>query len=415
MKVLMIDKYFFIKGGAERYFFELKDILEDKGHKVIPFSMKHPDNFETPYEKYFVNNIDYEFTSVFKKALAFPQITARMLYSFHAKNRLEKLLSDERPDIAHLHMIDHQLSPSILHTLKKHKIPVIQTIHQYKLVCPNYRLYNPTTNKICEKCLDGNLFHPIIEKCHKNSQLASALIAIESYFHRFIRIYEKNIDIFHTPSRFMGDKLKCANIGNGKIRHLFYSLNLDNYQPHIEFDDYIVYFGRLAIEKGVLTLLKAMQKLSHVKLRVVGDGPERKTLEEYANLNNLSNVVFVGNKDGDELKSIIQNSKFVIIPSEWYDNSPLVIYEAFAYGKPVIGARMGGIPELIDHKINGFHYEAGNDEELAEHIKYLSSQPYLIAEFGNQARAKAEREFEPEHHYKQMYAWYEELLVGNEK
>ncbi len=410
MKILMVDKYYFIKGGAERYFFELKDILEAKGHKVIPFSMRHPNNFESLYDKFFVDNIDFELTSPFQKARAFPKIAGRMLYSFHAKKRLEKLLAAEKPDIAHLHMIDHQISPSILHTLKKHGIPVIQTLHQYKLVCPNYRLYNPLTNQICEKCLDGHFYHPIFERCHKDSRLAGALIAFESYAHRLSGMYDNHIDLLHTPSRFLGAKLKQAGVGDGKVRHLFYTLNLKKYPPHFGFQNYIVYFGRLAKEKGVLTLLKAMRKLKEVTLRIIGDGPERPALEDFAAANQLTNVIFDGIKNGAELAALIQNSKFVVIPSEWYDNSPLVIYESFAYGKPVIGTRLGGIPELIDHDQNGRLYHAGNHEELAESIDYLWNRPQLIIEFGHQARSKAEMEFEPEHHYQKMYAWYNELL-----
>lgn len=413
MKILMIDKYYFIKGGAERYYFELKDVLEHKGHTVIPFSMKHPDNFESEYEEHFVDNIEYEFSSFFEKARALPKITGRMLYSLHAKKRLEKLILKEKPDLAHLHMIDHQLSPSILHVLKKHEIPVVQTIHQYKLVCPNYRLYNMGKTTICEKCLTGNFIHPIFEKCHKDSRLAGALISLESFLHRSMKIYENNIDLFHTPSRFIGEKMKQAGVGNGKIRHLFYTLKLDNYPPHFSFDNYIVYFGRLAKEKGVPTLLKAMQQVSQTQLRIIGDGPERAALEAFVQKYNLDHVVFDGVKSGGELKSLIQNCQFVIVPSEWYDNSPLVIYESFALGKPVIGARMGGIPELIDHDKNGYHFEAGNADELAAHINHLITHPQLVKEFGHQARAKAEKEFEPEFHYHKMFSWYEELISSS--
>lgn len=413
MKILMIDKFYFIKGGAERYYFELKDVLEARGHQVIPFSMKHPSNFPTEYEPFFVDNINYDMSSWMKKLAAFPKITGRMIYSVHAMKQIELLIKKEQPDLAHLHMIDHQLSPSILHSLKRYNIPVIQTVHQYKLVCPNYRLHNPGTNKICEKCLGGNFFHPIFERCHKDSALAGALVGLESFLHRKMKIYEKNVDIFHVPSHFMGQKLREGGVGNGKIRHLFYTLKLDNYPAHFEFKDYIVYFGRLAKEKGVTTLLKAMKRLPEVKLRVIGEGPERAALQRYVEENSLKNVRFEGMKGGAELRSLVQNSRFVVVPSEWYDNSPLVIYESFAYGKPVIGARMGGIPELIDHDRNGLHFEAGNVGELTDQISYLSNRPDLISEFGQQARRKAENEFEPETHYDRIYKWYEELVTAS--
>jgi glycosyltransferase involved in cell wall biosynthesis len=187
-------------------------------------------------------------------------------------------------------------------------------------------------------------------------------------------------------------------------------LKLDNYPPHFAFEDYILYFGRLAKEKGVLTLLKAMKKAKEVKLRVVGEGPERAELEEYASQHNLANVRFDGVKGGDELKSLVGNSRFVVVPSEWYDNSPLVIYESSALGKPVIGARIGGIPELIEDNRTGFHFEAGNADELADKITHLDSRPERISEFGRQARVMAEREFEPERHYERIHSWYRELV-----
>ncbi|MFQ5706569.1 MAG: glycosyltransferase family 4 protein [bacterium] len=413
MKILMIDKYYFIKGGAERYYFELKDVLEAKGHQVIPFSMQHENNFESVYEPFFVNKVEYALDSFAEKFLSLPRITGRMLYSFHAKKRLEQLILREQPDIAHLHMIDHQLSPSILHTLKKFNIPVIQTIHQYKLVCPNYRLYNPKTNEICEKCLDGHFYHPVVEKCHKASALAGSLIAFESYLHRLTRIYEDNIDIFHTPSHFMGEKLRAGGVGDGKVRHLFYTLKLDNYKPNFEFENYVVYLGRLAQEKGVLTLLKAMQQVKDTELVIIGDGPERKRLQDYALRQDLQHVQFVGSKGGEELRRLVQNCKFLIVPSEWYDNSPLVIYEAFAYGKPVIGSQLGGIPELIDDGKNGLIFQAGNVDELAEKISALASDSDLISAFGRQARSKAEGVFDPEYHYRQIHQWYTELLTSS--
>ncbi len=410
MKILMIDKYYFIKGGAERYYFELKHILELMGHTVIPFSMQHPANFETAYDAFFVDNVEYNHASTLKKVTTLPGATARMFYSLQARKRLEKLLAQEKPDLAHLHMIDHQLSPSILHALKQYGLPVIQTVHQYKLVCPNYKLYNPRTGEICQKCLGGNLLHPIRERCHKDSLLASTLIALESTFHRLIGIYEKNIDLFHVPSHFMGAKLVEGGVGRGKIRHLFYTIRLDRFQPKYEAGDYLLYFGRLSHEKGILTLLKAARQYPEAPLYVVGDGPQSEELRAFVEKNQLSQVRFLGLKSGDELAQAVRNSRAVLVPSEWYDNSPLVIYESFAYGKPVIGARMGGISELIDHGETGLLFEAGNVEELATQMQRLWTQPDTAETYGKAARAKAEREFEPRVHYEKMFGWYQELL-----
>ena len=169
MKILMIDKYYFIKGGAERCFFELKQLLESRGHKVVPFSMKHPKNFPSKYTPYFVENIDFNPSSFIQKVYTGIQSIERIIYSKQAQDRIRKLIRKTKPDIAHLHMIDHQISPSILSVLKNEGIPVVQTVHTYKPICPNYRLYNERRGEICEKCINGSYYHAILTRCHKNS------------------------------------------------------------------------------------------------------------------------------------------------------------------------------------------------------------------------------------------------------
>jgi glycosyltransferase involved in cell wall biosynthesis len=296
---------------------------------------------------------------------------------------------------------------------EKYGIPVIQTVHQYKLVCPNYRLYNPRTETICEKGLSGRFYHPVVERCHKDSVGAGALIAFESFLHRKTRIYEKGIDIFHVPSRFMGEKMRQAGVGDGKIRHLFYTIKVDEFEPQYDPADYLLYFGRLAREKGIVTLLKAMKNVPSARLKVAGDGPMRPEIETFIKENGLQNVELLGKKSGAALASLIRNARFVVVPSEWYDNSPLVIYESFAYGKPVIASQMGGMPELVDHEENGMLFEAGNVEELSSQISRLWVDSGTVVKFGKAGRRKAESEFAPQPHYERLVEWYYELLGGS--
>jgi len=409
LKILMVDKYFFIKGGAERYFFELKKILEEKGHQVIPFSMGHPDNYPSEFEKYFVSNIEFSQSSKLQKLVASPKIVSRVIYSIVARRRIEKLINVVRPDIAHLHMIDHQISPSILHSLKKYKIPILQTVHQYKLICPNYRLFNNRKGIICEKCLDGRYYHPIIENCHK-SRFSALLLCLEMYLHKLMKIYEKNISVFHAPSGFMMQKLIQGGISRNQIIKLFYTINLKEFPFSPSYDEYFLYVGRLSEEKGVLTLLKAMRDIKESRLLIVGNGPLQKDLEDYAQKTNLTHVQFLGKKEGEDLKSLLKKAKFIVVPSEWYDNSPLVIYEAFSMGKPVIGSDIGGISELVDHGVNGLLFPSGDDRELAKQIKFLINHPHAIEQFGKAARKKAEAEFDPEIHFQKIYDIYLKLL-----
>ncbi len=410
MKILFVDKYYYIKGGAERYFFEFADILEKNNHQVIPFSMAHPENFSTPYAEYFVSEIDYNPSGGYKNLLLAPRSLSRMIYSLEAKKKITNLIEKTKPDIAHLHMIDHQISPSILPVLKKYDIPVIQTVHQYKLVCPNYRFYNARKKEICEKCLDGHYYHPIFQRCHKNSMITGAMLFLEMSIHKTMKIYEKNIDLFHVPSSFMGKKLAHGGIDQDSIYKLYYTINLDEFPFQGKKEDYFVYFGRLSEEKGILTLLRAMKKMPDLPLLILGSGPEEGLLKQYAKENGLTNVQFLGYKNRDEIKKIIGKAKFVIVPSEWYDNSPLVIYESFALGTPVIGSDLGGIPELVDHEKNGLVFKAGDQKDLAEKIQWLFSNNSTVEKFSRAAREKADKEFNPRIHYEKMMKKYKELV-----
>lgn len=396
-------------GGSERYYFELKKLLEAHGHEVVPFAMQHPRNFDTPYETDFVKNIEFNDLPPLEKLKHAPDIISRVIYSKQAKEAVARLIERVKPDLAHIHMIDHQLSPAILHAFREHGIPVIQTCHQYKLVCPSYLFFIAHKNQICERCITGNFYHAVLQRCHKNSLAASALVAIESYIHRFAKIYD-SIDIFHVPSRFLGEKLAQGGFPGEKIRHSFYTINLENYPYHPEFSNYFIYYGRLSEEKGLMTLLKAMCQAPETNLYIVGDGPQRPALEAYAKEKRLNHVRFWGRKEGEALVALVQQAQFVVMPSECYDNSPLVIYESFSMGKPVVASTLGGMPELVDNGENGLHFKPGDADELAAKIKLLWHDRSLCTKMGRAARAKALAEFSPEVHYEKMMAFYEEVL-----
>ncbi len=410
MKILMVNKFFFIKGGVERYFFELSEILKTHNHSVIPFSMKHPQNYSSDYEEFFIENIDYHQISFRKNPFRSLSVFFKMIYSLEAKRKMEKLIDKVKPDVAHLHMIDHQISPSILSVFHRHGIPVIYTAHHYKLVCPNYRLFNTRTQIICEKCLDGHYYHPLIERCHKNSLRASFMISVETSIHKLFRLYEDNIDIFHAPSHFMERKLLQAGIDKGKVEYLSFPIRMDEFVPDYNFQDYFVYYGRLSEEKGIFSLLKAMKQVRSSRLVLVGEGPERQKLEEFISKNQIPNVTFTGYKQGDELRAILAKAKFVVMPSEWYENAPFVIYESFAMGKPVIGSDLGGIPELIEHQRTGLIFRSGDVEMLAANINFLLSSDQRIISYGKRARIQAEKQFSPHTHYKRIMEKYNRML-----
>lgn len=410
MKILMIDKFYFVKGGVERYLFEVTKILEKQGHTVIPFAMQHPDNVETEYASYFVDNIDYNELNPLRHPFQTLRASVRVIYSLHAKRRLEALINDVRPDIAHLHMIDHQISPSILHTLKKHGIPVIQTVHQYKLVCPNYRFYIEHKQEICERCLHGAYYNAFLQRCHKASAAASLLISLEAYVHRLLNIY-RIVDRFHVPSAFIGEKIVSGGIPAEKVVHHFLTLNMDDYPYQPDSGDYYLYYGRLSGEKGLLTLLKAVQLAgTDMELVIVGDGPVRSQLEQYVTTQALQQISFRGYQSGETLRRTLGGAAFVVVPSEWYENSPFVIYEPFCMGKPVIGAEIGGIPEFIEHGKRGLLFPPGDAEQLAAAIDTLAENPTARREMGRRARKFAESNFSPDHHSHWLVNEYQKVI-----
>jgi len=326
MKILLANKFFYLKGGSEYVFFEQAELLKRKGHKIIFFSMKHPKNFSSKYGEYFINQVDYEKGGMKNKISA----SFKLLYSFEAKRKIDELIRNEKPDIAHLHNIHHQISPSILHTLKKYNIPTVLTLHDYKMVCASYLML--ANGEVCEACKNGRYYNCFLKKCVKNSRVKSLLNTIEMYLHhKILHIYDL-VDVFISPSRFLKDKLREMGFKR-EIVYLPNFVNVDEFKPQYEAKEKsIVYFGRLSKEKGLFTLISAVKDLD-VKLKIIGEGPVRESLELGVRSEGVGSVEFLGYKAGKDLKDEIRKSMFVVVPSECYENNPRSVIEAFALGK----------------------------------------------------------------------------------
>ena len=401
MKILLVNKFFFLKGGAEASFFYTAKILESKGHKVIFFSMEHEKNLPSEYEKYFVSNVDYE-----KKYLKNTIISAaRILYSTQAREKIEELIRVEKPDIAHLHNIYHQISPSILHSLNKFNVPTTMTLHDYKLSCAQELMM--ADNKVCEACVNNTYYHCFLKACIKDSRLKSLLDTAEMYLHHnILHIYDL-VDYFISPSRFLKEEIRKMGFKGGKISILSNMVRVEDYVPtYSSQGNSIVYFGRLSKEKGLVTLLEAIKEIKNVNLKIIGDGPIKASLEAKIIDEKINNVSLLGYKTGDELKNKIRDSLCVVLPSECYENNPISIIEAFALGKPVLGARIGGIPELVIDDKTGLTFESGNSKDLSLKIQYLLDNPSIIEEMGKNARVFVELELNAEKYYNKLIEIY---------
>ncbi|MDL1957457.1 MAG: glycosyltransferase family 4 protein [Candidatus Desulfofervidus auxilii] len=398
----MVNKFFYLKGGSERVLFQEREFLLNNGIKVIDFSMQNPKNLSSVYSSYFVSYIDYYNVNGFliklKNALKF-------IHSPEAVRKIKLLIQKEKPDIAHLHNIYHQLTPSIIHPLKEQGIKIVLTLHDGKLICPTYLMLNKET-KPCLECQGRYFYKPFLKNC-AGSRLRGFLLMIEAYWHKFFKSYDK-VDLFIAPSQFLAE-IVSQRIPREKIVVLRNGIDLNEYKPTYEDEKYVLYFGRLSKEKGIEALLKAHQDIAkEIPLKIVGTGVIEDELKT-----KYPRAEFLGYKTGEELKSIIAQASFVVMPSEWYENCSMAVLEAMALGKPIIASRIGGLPEQVEDGKTGLLFETGNVEELREKMLYLWKNRDLRIEMGREARKKAEREFSLKRHCEELLQIYKRLLQSN--
>ncbi len=401
MKILLINKFLYPKGGDAVSTLNTGKILEQRGHKVSFWGMAHPQNPRYPYQSLFVPQIDYEKSGGLVAKIS---TSANILYSFRAKKNLTELLNELNPDVVHLHNFAHQISPSILDTIKSHRIPTVMTMHDYKMVCPTYKLLNK--NQVCEKCKGKQFFHCAIHRCSKDSVFKSLVNVAEMYLHhRFLHIYDK-IDIYISPSKFLQTKVTEMGL-KAKIAYLPNCINTHDFAPKFKWQEKsIVYVGRLTPEKGVKTLIDAVKGID-IKLKIIGNGPLLEALKEHAKT--MKKIEFLGHLTGQRLQDEIRNSMFLIIPSQWYENNPLTVIEAFALGKPVLGARIGGIPELVEDWKHGLTFTPGSVSDLKEKIMLMLENENKIPEMGKAARHFVVKHLNADVYYDNLMQIYENI------
>jgi len=396
MKILQIHKYFYLRGGASRYFFEVSRLLQKNGHKIAYFSTKSPFNEKSKWSKYFIHTYSFEKISINNALNMFLQ----MLYSFEARRNISLLLDEFKPDVVHLHSIYHQISPSIILEIKKRGIPIVQTLHDYHVVAPNHTLFH--NGKVCEITKKNAYFKAIFHKCIKNSYWASIAETIEQYLHQFLKIYTNNVDIFITPSTFFAKKLEEYGMRGKKIHILNNFCDSSLYVPQYKRGDYVLYFGRLSPEKGLLFLISVAAKMPYVPFKIVGEGPQKSELKRCVEMKGIKNIEFIEHKIGDELKNYISNSRFVILPSECFEIFPMSILESFALGKAVVASNIGGIPELVTNEQNGYLFNVGDSLTCVKYIDRLWKDPQLCLNFGKSARYNLETYFDKDIHLNKL-------------
>jgi len=405
MKVLLVNKFLYPRGGDAISTISTGRLLTQRGHEVIFWGMEHPCNPAYSTQDYFVSHVDLEGPAGIYDRV---KTAARILYSLEARRKFDRLIRDHKPDIVHLNNFAHQISPSILPVLKKHRIPSIMTMRDYKLVCPTYLLLRD--GRPCEECAYGRYYRCLFNRCTQGSRIRSLLNTMEMYLHhRLLHIYDQ-IDVIVATSRFLEEK--CREMGlNRRFFRLPNFVDVEDYRP--EFTPRagpVIYFGRLSREKGIFTLMKSMEGLG-VGLKVVGEGPLRTELEAWATATRGS-IEFLGRLEGEELHREIRESAVAVIPSEWYEAFGRTVIEAYALGKPVIGSRIGGIPELIKEGETGLTFNPGDIVDLRKKLTELLSDPSACVAMGRAGRTLVENNFSSEVYYQGLMSAYRQAMEG---
>lgn len=373
MKILMINKFLYPKGGAETYVFKLGKILEEHGDEVQYFGLADEKNIVGNHIGAFVKSKDFQ--NGIMKNLAAP---ISIIYSREARKQIRKVLDDFQPDVVHLNNIQFHLTPSIILETERYRkstgsnLKIIYTAHDYQLICPSHGLFDNNVH-VCERCLRGNYIHCLKTKCVKNSYAKSFLGMLDGYTWALSDAYTY-IDKIICPSFFMKEKLDLQKRFAQKTvaLHNF----VDNVMPKIvEKENYVLEFGKLCRDKGTNTLLQVCKRMPEVKFLFAGYGPAENEIKS------ISNAEYVGFKTGEELELLIRKALLSVYPSEWYENCPFSVIESQIYQTPVIGSRMGGIPELIQEGRTGELFAAGNIEELEEKLRKILETPGLLQEY----------------------------------
>ncbi len=404
--LLSINSYHYRRGGADAVYLDHAALMESLGWRNTFFSMHFPENLPCDTSEYFVDEIQFghRYTAWEKMVKA-----TKVIYSFEAQRKLRRLIADRKPDIAHLHNVYHHLSPSILSVLGELGIPAVMTAHDLKIACPNNKMLNG--HGICERCKGGRYYQAVVNRCVLDSVAASAIVAMESSVHHWLRSYRKYLDRIVVPSRFFIDKFVEWGWSRDKFVHVPNFLDAARFEPSYEPGSRLVYFGRLAREKGLFTLIRAAAR-AKVPVVLVGTGPIEEELRQLATRLEAP-VEFTGHRSGALLYSLVRSARATVLPSEWYENAPISVLESLAMGKPVIGARIGGIPEMVCDGETGWLFESGNVDALETAMRTALDCPAsTIGSLGRQGRRLVETEFSRARYTASMLEIYARLGVG---
>lgn len=410
MRILQASKFWFPLGGVESYISGVAGELRRRGHALAEFGMAHEQNGPSDYADLFVPFVELGGAGRGLSLAAKVKTSARILYDARVSRSVGRLCDRFAPDVAHVHLFERQLTPALILGLARRGVPILQTFHDYSFICPSYTLMKGMTVPCDVECMRRGYHRAVVHRCVKGSRAASALSALELFLRRDVIRYQKRVDLFISPSEYLRTLLVRWGLEARKVVHLPNYVRTAEFEPRFEPGGYALFVGRLSFEKGLWTLLDAAAGLPEVEFRIVGRGPEGEALQADVSRRRLANVRLEGFKHGEELREIYRNALCVVMPSEWPENSPMVVYEAFASGKPVVGTAIGGIPELIQPGVDGLVVPAFDAAALGEAVRRLANTPGLAREMGRRGREKVVERYDISRHVDRLTTLYEGVI-----
>lgn len=400
MKILMVNKFLYSRGGCETYMLKLAEEFKAKGHQVEYFGMYDEKNTVGNTAGQYTSNMDFH-----SKGLARLLYPFKIIYSTEAARKIGKVLDEFKPDIVHMNNINFQLTPSIIYAIKKRNIPLVQTVHDYQMICPNHLLYSFSEVKPCERCINGSKMNCLKYNCIHDSKIKSLLGVIEAKLYTMLKTYKK-VDLYVCPSKFLEDKLLSASdVYAGKTFAIHNFIEKKPIPQRVAAEKpYIAFASRLSKEKGVELLAQAAKLLPDYTFAVAGSGPDDECLK------NIPNVTMKGFLSGDELNSFVANARVMILPSVWYENCPLNILETHSFGVPVITMNSGGMAELVEDGKTGVLINEPTAEAIADAIKKCFEDEAFYATLQQNCEKLRERIIEVGDYCDVLTEKYQDLL-----
>ena len=391
MKILFCHNYYEHPGGEDSAYLAEKELLKSFGHQVLEHVRR---------------NEEIRVDGLLSKA----SLGLQTIWGEKSMGEIRSLLHKEVPDIVHFHNTFPLISPGAYYACHDAGVPVIQTVQNYRMLCPAASLYR--NGSLCSECVDSGLWHGVQHKCYRQSRSATAAVALMLAFHRWRQTWTEMVDRYIVATEFVRCKLVEGGLPAEKI-----SVKTNFIYPdpgiRVGMGEYAIHVSRLVPEKGVRTLLEAFKRLSNtIPLRIVGDGPLRSELEAQQHQANLSSVCFEGWLPRQQELERIAGARFLISPSEWFEPFGMNIIEAFACGVPVITSRLGGPSEIVEDGKTGLHFTAGDPDDLAAKVQWAWGHTREMATMGKAARAEYESKYAAERNYQLSMKIYDDIRVS---